>query len=66
MQLNFFFLLIRFTFREITGFLLVYRVFGLKSIGSLFPNLIVIRGHNLLTNYALIIYGNKDLQEVRK
>lgn len=25
--------------REITGYLLVYRVFGLRSIGQLFPNL---------------------------
>lgn len=41
---------------EITDFLLLYRVEGLKTLSHLFPNLRVIRGNNLVDNYALIIY----------
>lgn len=41
---------------EITDFLLLYRVQGLKSLIHLFPNLRVIRGNNLVNNYALIVY----------
>lgn len=47
---------------EITDYLLLYRVQGLKSLGHLFPNLQVIRGNNLLNNYALAIYGMMDLK----
>ncbi|KAF2901796.1 hypothetical protein ILUMI_04392 [Ignelater luminosus] len=50
--------------KEISGYLLFYRVFGLRSIGTLFPNLAVIRGDILLTNYALIIYNLPDLEEI--
>nr|CAD7403900.1 unnamed protein product [Timema cristinae] len=49
---------------EITCYLLVYRVFGLRSIGSLFPNLAVIRGYTLIMNYALIVFQNDHLQEL--
>nr|CAD7440819.1 unnamed protein product [Timema bartmani] len=49
---------------EITCYLLVYRVFGLRSIGSLFPNLAVIRGYTLVMNYALIVFQNDRLQEL--
>lgn len=41
---------------EITDFLLVYRVNGLKSLMKLFPNLRLIRGNSLIKDYALIIY----------
>lgn len=41
---------------EITDFLMLYRVQGLKSLAHIFPNLRVIRGNNLVNNYALIIY----------
>lgn len=51
--------------REITGYLLLYRVDGLKSLSKLFPNLEVIRGDILLTDYAFMIYEMKNLQEVR-
>lgn len=51
--------------REITGYLLLYRVDGLKSLIKLFPNLEVIRGDILLTDYAFMIYEMKHLQEVR-
>ena len=52
--------------REITGYLLLYRVNGLKSLSRLFPNLEVIRGNILLTDYAFMIYEMQNLQEVRR
>lgn len=51
--------------REITGYLLFFRVFGLKSLRNLFPNLTVIRGERLKSHYALIIYELTDLTEVQ-
>lgn len=50
--------------KEITGFLLFYRIRGLKSIGKLFPNLSIIRGLELFKDYALIIWDIATLQEV--
>lgn len=50
--------------REITGYLLLYRVNGLKSLSNLFPNLEVIRGNILLTDYAFMLYEMQNLQEV--
>lgn len=51
--------------REITGYLLLFRVFGLRSLRHLFPNLTVIRGERLISHYALIIYEMTDLTEVK-
>ena len=39
--------------REITGYLLLYRV---QSLSKLCPNLTVIRGDVLFYNYTLVIY----------
>ncbi|XP_043251642.1 insulin-like peptide receptor [Colletes gigas] len=50
--------------REITGYLLFYRVNGLKSLVNLFPNLEVIRGNALLTDYAFMLYEMQNLQEI--
>lgn len=50
--------------REITGYLMVFRVGGLKSLGSIFPELRVIRGLELVYDYALIIFRNSDLSEI--
>ncbi|XP_053996085.1 insulin-like peptide receptor [Hylaeus anthracinus] len=50
--------------REITGYLLLYRVNGLKSLVHLFPNLEVIRGNVLLTDYAFMLYEMQNLQEI--
>ncbi|XP_012259845.2 insulin-like receptor [Athalia rosae] len=50
--------------REITGYLLFYRVNGLKSLTNLFPNLEVIRGQTLITDYALMVYEMPNLQEL--
>lgn len=40
------------------------RVKGLRSIGRLFPNLTVIRGHSLFINYALVAFEMMNLQEI--
>lgn len=50
--------------REVTGYILLYRVNGLKSLANLFPNLEVIRGNVLLTDYAFMIYEMQNLQEI--
>ena len=48
--------------REITGYLLFYRVFGLRSIGQLFPNLAVIRGQQLVFDFSFVVYELLQLQ----
>ena len=50
--------------REITCYLILYRVKGLKSLGGLFPNLTVIRGNTLFQDYALVVYEMLELQEL--
>lgn len=50
---------------EITDYLLLFRVNGLRSIGQLFPNLAVIRGQTtFFSHYALIIFEMSSLQEI--
>lgn len=49
---------------EITEFLLLFRVNGLKTLSKLFPNLMVIRGNKLFHNYAIVMYELMDIQEV--
>ena len=49
---------------EITEYLLFFHVSGLQSVGKLFPNLAVIRGQELVYNYALILYDMSNLTEV--
>jgi len=49
---------------EITDYLLLYRVSGLRSLSTLFPNLAVIRGQFLLYNYALVIFEMPDMMDV--
>ncbi|KAK9967344.1 hypothetical protein ABG768_001747 [Culter alburnus] len=48
----------------ITDYLLLYRVYGLESLGDLFPNLTVIRGNNLFLNYALVMFEMIQLKEI--
>ena len=43
---------------------MIYRVYGLRKLGKLFPNLTVIGGHRLFHNYAFIIYEVSDLEEI--
>lgn len=48
----------------ITDHLLLFRVAGLESLSTLFPNLSVIRGRNLFYNYALVIYEMTSLKDI--
>lgn len=48
----------------ITDYLLLFRVPGLESLSTLFPNLSVIRGRNLFYNYALVIFEMNDLKDI--
>ncbi|KAL1395916.1 hypothetical protein pipiens_010885 [Culex pipiens pipiens] len=49
---------------EITEYLLLFRVNGLRTLQKLFPNLTVIRGKKLVTNYAIVIYELMHIEEV--
>ncbi len=49
---------------EITDYLLVYRVYGLKTITKMFPNLSIIRGRRLFFNYALVAFEMPDLEDL--
>jgi hypothetical protein len=49
---------------EITDYLLLYRVNGLRSIGQLFPNLSVIRGQVTFYTYSLVVFEMSSLQEI--
>lgn len=55
-----------FLFRVITGYLLVHRVLGLRTLEHLMPNLLVIRGEQLMSHYALAIYEAIDMTDVIK
>ncbi|KAM9460573.1 insulin-like growth factor 1b receptor [Clarias gariepinus] len=48
----------------ITDYLLLFRVPGLASLSTLFPNLSVIRGRNLFYNYALVIFEMNSLTDI--
>ncbi|XP_029004833.1 insulin receptor b [Betta splendens] len=50
--------------RVVTDYVLVFRVYGLETLGNLFPNLTVIRGNNLFFNYALVIFETLQMKEV--
>lgn len=49
---------------EVTEYLLFFRVQGLTQLSTILPGLSVIRGRNLVSNYALIIYEMMHLQEI--
>ncbi|TNN64043.1 Insulin-like growth factor 1 receptor [Liparis tanakae] len=48
----------------ITDYLLLFRVSGLDSLSTLFPNLAVIRGRSLFYNYALVIFEMTSLKDI--
>jgi len=50
--------------REIADYLLLYRVYGMQSLSSIFPNLVAIRGQTLFFNYALVVFEMPDLEEL--
>lgn len=47
---------------EITDFVLLYRVNGLKSLSKLFPNLRIIRGNNLIQDYSFVVFEMMHLK----
>ena len=49
---------------EITDYLLLYRVSGLRSLRDIFPNLAVIRGEQLFGSYALVVYEMPCMEEL--
>ncbi|XP_056645512.1 insulin-like receptor [Diorhabda sublineata] len=49
---------------EITDYLLLYRVNGLRSVGQLFPNLTVIRGQSTFLDHSFVIFEMSTLQEI--
>ena len=49
---------------EITDYILLYRVYGLRSLAHIFPNLSIIRGQNLFYNYALVVFEMPVLEEL--
>lgn len=51
--------------KEITDYLLIYRVHGLSSLQQIFPRLIIVRGQELLFGrYALTVYENRDILDL--
>lgn len=49
---------------EITGYLMLYRIRGVKSLYDFAPNLAVIRGRDLFKDYSFVLYEIFDLEEV--
>jgi hypothetical protein len=49
---------------EITGHLRIYKTIKLTTLRSIFPNLRVIRGRDLILNYAFAVYRNSDLKDI--
>lgn len=41
---------------EISDYILLYRVYGLGTLGNLFPNLRVIRGNTLIEDFAMVVF----------
>ncbi|XP_050666756.1 insulin-like receptor [Leptidea sinapis] len=50
--------------REVTGYILIYRLRGVRNLGELFPNLSVIRGLQLFKDFALVIFDNEGLESL--
>ncbi|XP_074094296.1 insulin-like receptor isoform X1 [Cotesia typhae] len=50
--------------REITSYLLLYRISNLRTLQNLFPNLEVIRGDKLILDYSFMIYEVPNLKEI--
>ncbi|XP_013383193.1 insulin receptor isoform X2 [Lingula anatina] len=49
---------------EVTDYVLLYRVNGMRTLRNIFPNLTVIRGKKLFFDYALVGYEMFGLEEV--
>lgn len=48
----------------ITEYLLLFRVAGLETLSTLFPNLVVIQGRDLFYNNALVLYELTSLKDI--
>uniref|UniRef100_A0A6I8PDT4 Tyrosine-protein kinase receptor n=1 Tax=Ornithorhynchus anatinus TaxID=9258 RepID=A0A6I8PDT4_ORNAN len=48
----------------VTGYLLLFRVYGLESLRDLFPNLAVVRGARLFFSYALVVVEMPHLRDL--
>ncbi|CAH0560368.1 unnamed protein product [Brassicogethes aeneus] len=48
---------------EITGYLVLYKVFHLLSVGTIMPNLRVIRGVDLISYYSLALHEMPHLTQ---
>lgn len=42
----------------------MYRVYGLRTLEHMFPNLTVIRGDELILHYAFMLFEMNELTEV--
>ena len=49
---------------EITDYLLLYRVYQMRTLSHIFPNLSVIRGQLLFFNYALVLFEVPHIEEI--
>ncbi|CAL4064225.1 unnamed protein product, partial [Meganyctiphanes norvegica] len=49
---------------QVTEYVTIFRNANLQSLSMILPNLMVIRGEQLMKKYALIIHGNMHLLEV--
>uniref|UniRef100_A0A182PE85 receptor protein-tyrosine kinase n=1 Tax=Anopheles epiroticus TaxID=199890 RepID=A0A182PE85_9DIPT len=50
--------------REVTGYMLFFRVMNLVTLRRMFPQLAVIRGQQLIGNYALVFYYMEKMIEL--
>uniref|UniRef100_A0A915L7E4 receptor protein-tyrosine kinase n=1 Tax=Romanomermis culicivorax TaxID=13658 RepID=A0A915L7E4_ROMCU len=50
--------------REITGYLLIFQARLFKSLKFLFPELRIIRGRELVHDYALVVLQNEKMDEI--
>ncbi|KAL4716943.1 hypothetical protein ACJJTC_012754, partial [Scirpophaga incertulas] len=50
--------------REVTDFIKIYRVKGVRNLGDLFPNLTVVRGMQLYNDYAIVVYDSVHLESL--
>ncbi|CAG4978004.1 unnamed protein product [Parnassius apollo] len=50
--------------REVTGYIKIYRLMGVRNLGDLFPNLSVVRGMQLFKDYAIVVFDCEDLESL--
>ncbi|XP_068626888.1 insulin receptor-like isoform X2 [Battus philenor] len=50
--------------REVTGYITIYRLMGVRNLGNLFPNLSVVRGMQLFKDYAIVVFDCENLESL--